>query len=615
MNHSIHRISNRISIGLVFVVIGCGPSPTIKPPVVTTAPSSPTTIPVVPEKFDSAKTEKESEKPDTDETLSTKADTTPVPPPESLERVLLLTQEGPLVIEIALTIDGQPFDAGLSRLTAEALAAGDTDGDGRATWKEVLASPKFKNGQFGNNPITADMTLKTITEQYDTNRDGLMNAAEVPKFITKNVAGARAFSLRSSKQNQGDNVNDSPVRRWLDEDGDKTISADEIAAAPVRLLARDADDDDLLVPSDFVAPAANLSPEGAVQRPTMSRRFGSEIAYWLGPKAKWNSVLVGLVDVCKIEDLGTDDVSIPNRDRPKPFPLVPGLFDRLDADKNGRLDVKEVAALATIEPQLKLVADFGHDAENKQPLAKLRLKSIAPEIADSVKVRLADESRLALSLPGATLEVYVRDATPPGNYEAQAEAILAMYDGDKNGYLEKKELPEENPGVSASFETLDTDGDGKIYVADIAAQLARQQAALYSQIQARAGDQEDAFFAALDGDADGRLSSREIASASARLAALDTDGNGKIDGDDNVPGSLALGLVRGDSQAENASLVAPPPAPRPRAADIPPWFARMDTNEDGEISPTEFLGSLAKFKSLDANGDGYLSLEEMTKGE
>jgi Ca2+-binding EF-hand superfamily protein len=42
----------------------------------------------------------------------------------------------------------------------------------------------------------------------------------------------------------------------------------------------------------------------------------------------------------------------------------------------------------------------------------------------------------------------------------------------------------------------------------------------------------------------------------------------------------------------------------------PEWFRRMDRNRDGDVSWREFLGPLAAFKNLDADGDGLITAAE-----
>ena len=39
----------------------------------------------------------------------------------------------------------------------------------------------------------------------------------------------------------------------------------------------------------------------------------------------------------------------------------------------------------------------------------------------------------------------------------------------------------------------------------------------------------------------------------------------------------------------------------------------MDANGDGEISPREFLGTKSQFDAMDANGDGLLDVEEISR--
>jgi Ca2+-binding EF-hand superfamily protein len=42
------------------------------------------------------------------------------------------------------------------------------------------------------------------------------------------------------------------------------------------------------------------------------------------------------------------------------------------------------------------------------------------------------------------------------------------------------------------------------------------------------------------------------------------------------------------------------------------WFQKMDRNQDGDISPREFIGSDEDFRKLDADGDGPISATEAT---
>jgi hypothetical protein len=172
----------------------------------------------------------------------------PAPP---RERVLLLTQDGPLVIDIQLSIDGEPPTAAFERVVDSALSAADNDGDGQASWTETLDNPRFAYGQFGNLAPEDESQRSQVIEMYDNNRNGLVERAELPRFITRNAGGSRSFSLTSSNEFRGDNRSRSPIRRVLDVDHDGAITEGELAGAVNRLLERDADDDEILTLADI----------------------------------------------------------------------------------------------------------------------------------------------------------------------------------------------------------------------------------------------------------------------------------------------------------------------------------------------------------------------------
>ena len=111
-------------------------------------------------------------------------------------------------------------------------------------------------------------------------------------------------------------------------------------------------------------------------------------------------------------------------------------------------------------------------------------------------------------------------------------------------------------------------------------------------------------FAFFDADHDGMLSAREIRSASASLAQLDRDGDGKITSDEMRPQRPANGhpVPQGEF----------PQGPPPRdMRPVPPLIAALDADRDGTISADELNGATEALKSLDTNGNGTLDPEEL----
>ena len=532
-------------------------------------------------------------------------------PAAGVERFLLFTHRTPLVVEVELRIGGSSHSEALGRLVEDVLKAADTDSDGHPTWKELTESKRFIYGQFGNLAINDDNAKKQVVDMYDSNKNGVVDRGEVPRFVTRNAGGARAFSIRGTADVRELGARETPLWQLLQSDDDQaTLSRQELAAAAGRLRSRDVDDDDVLLPGDLME-TAPLMP---FEAPTRNRRRGPDAANLLGDFSRWDMIAVNL----------DEQYALGGRLSPASFPLLPQLFQQLDANGDGRIVRKEYENLNGVPAHMRLAVEFDPpkpvDAEGAPagdpvpPLPQLKLVSLCAEL-EAIKLSVWQQpGRLLVQLGDLSLMLYAGDLVGGADYEARAKQLLESLDADKNGYLEAKEVSEEAQAQLVRFEAVDTDLDGKVYSGEIVAFLAQQQAALRAQVHAKAGDRDDPLFAALDDNGDDRLDGREIEAAADRLALLDRNGDELI-GVNEIPAAMFVGFARGSLENQDVLFAPPTIASRTPAADAPRWFTSMDTSRDSLISRREFLGTAEQFARLDANQDGFVDAGEAKSTE
>ena len=537
------------------------------------------------------------------------ANTQPAAPPAGVERFLLFTHKSPLVVEVEIRIGGGSHSQALARLVDDVLKAADTDADGRPTWKELTESKRFIYGQFGNLATNDDNAKKQVIDMYDANKNGVVDRAEVPRLVTRNAGGARAFSIRGTADLREVGARETPLWQLLQSDDDPTsLSRQELATAAGRLRSRDVDDDDVVLAGDL----EDTSPLMPGEMPTRNRRRGPDAAKLLGDYAQWDMIAVNL----------DEQYALGARLTPASFPLLPHLFEQLDANHDGRIVRQEYQNLNQVPAHVRLAVEFdppkpaaAADAPSGEPAAampsvpQLKLVALCRELEAIKRGVYEQQGRLLVQLGEMSLMLYASDLVGGADYEARAKQLLDSLDADKNGYLESKEVPEQAQAQLARFEAVDTDEDGKVYSGEIVAFLGQQQAALRAQIHAKAGDREDPLFATLDENGDDRLDGREIEAAADRLATLDRDGNGQISVDE-IPAGMFVGFARGSLENQDALFAPPTIASRIPPAEAPRWFTSMDTSRDGLISRREFLGTPEQFASLDANQDGFVDAGE-----
>jgi Ca2+-binding EF-hand superfamily protein len=387
----------------------------------------------------------------------------------------------------------------------------------------------------------------------------------------------------------------------LDADHDGAITAVEMAEAPAMLLRLDADDDQIITIADFKDDVQTMPGRMSNRRRTSE----PETAFLINDRTKWGAASYILQELYSYGD--------PVRE--SDWPLTPDLFATLDADGDGQLDRKEAEQLATVKPHIRLWARFGvKDDDDGARKTSLELESIDPSIEAAVTAVRSYQRRVSIELSRVEVEFFVNEDPALSNYEEVAEGQFNTFDTDGNGYLEEDEIPDQLPGFDVPFAGVDADEDGKVYLEELASFLKLRQRAYRGQVRARAADQEDALFTALDTNGDGRLHAREIAAVPAELAKMDINQDGKLKSHE-IPGSMVVGFVRGNPQQDDTLFVMPTGTSDVGKEDIPRWFVGMDTNRDGEVGVHEFLGTADRFAKFDKNTDGFISPAELPAGD
>jgi Ca2+-binding EF-hand superfamily protein len=192
---------------------------------------------------------------------------------------------------------------------------------------------------------------------------------------------------------------------------------------------------------------------------------------------------------------------------------------------------------------------------------------------------------LALLLGGSVLAQDRREpalpprpgAAPPGGFNANR--FFQQYDRNRDGYLERNELPEP---LREQFDRLDANHDGRISPEE----LQRGMASIMPR--RRPSDMIYVLIEMTDHDLD---ATKEVQRAYDILRRLDKNKNGKID-----PEEL---------KAEQEQLIK---------ARIDALFKDLDTNGDGRISREEARGQIrADFDRIDTNHDGFIERNELLR--
>jgi Ca2+-binding EF-hand superfamily protein len=543
-----------------------------------------------------------------------------VDPNQSTERVLLLLPGGPIILQLSITIDGQPYLAEQEKILDEMISSADANEDGRLAWEEAIASPTFRVGRMSRNqPKLEGDRLTIFLKQHDANGDGHVARAEARLLLAEN-SGGPGFSVQTFAGRQqsisllsADGVvlnsdtggtGRSPFEILLDTDADGILSRRELQASSWRLKLRDKNDDDALEFSELFDQSGRLS---VVSRAAQGRATPPPPIVWmLGPLADWEGLWSQLQQRYVRDGRLTADS----------FPNSRSMLVTLDKNGNALLDRDELTGLNDVKPHLAATANLGNAGEK---VDALKVSLDLPDTTASGALDAAGRS-FAVDLPGVRVALVADNARENWRQgvEQRAKSSLAQYDIDKNGYIEQSELPEGvRQPLTQQIQSWDANGDGKVYLEELIDFFGRSQRPNWSRVSVGAAAQDHPLFYALDANGDSQLGLRELESASERLLSFDKNDDGRLAADE-VPVSVRIAISRAvyvnqlvqSGTAIGRGRVVAAGQVEPTTTSHPVWFTRMDVNRDGDVSRREFLGPLEKFTTFDTNGDRFIDAAE-----
>ena len=502
--------------------------------------------------------------------------------------VLLLLDGGPLHLRLNVALSGKPLGESRRQLVARLMESLDKNKDGKLSRVEAQQSPLLRTKQ---RPGASQFLEKLKAESNLTRRD-------VEQAVDR--LGGETVAYR---QDLSSSQNDVEVFKLLDADSSGTLDQVELDAARDLIISKDGDGDECVAFQEFFPPPPPVDPLQVAVTP-------------MTPTAA--TPLAQVADM--VRDIS--EPLLPAR-LLKKYDRRP--FDRqltaaelgwtaervaaIDTDGSGKLDGAELAHLAAAPPDVDLSVD----------LKSLQGEGGLLQVQGTGGKRLDDSSRLdyaKLSFGGAVVTFSLRNLDPEKSSIDNAMQVFNQLDADANGYLDKDETSLRTRFQRELFELMDVDGDNKLFADEMKAFIRGRGEPAATICKMNVYDTGYGFFMALDGNADGRVSVREMRHAAESLAQLDRDGKPGVEQKEPVR-HFHIEFVRGSYPLFGPSeqLLAQTPAFQQRRPSGPIWFQRMDRNNDGDLTWNEFLGPREVFHQLDGDADSLVDPQEATKAK
>ncbi|HMC65847.1 MAG TPA: EF-hand domain-containing protein [Gemmataceae bacterium] len=532
---------------------------------------------------------------------------------EDFQDLVFLGDHGPVILRLHILIDGKAFSAMWDEAIRSLFQFLDRNGDGVLSKEEAERAPKVQRlaqqaraGFFSPAPGgTASMSdLDTDPE------DGKVTLDELRKYYRQYDFGALELTFAPVQDFASVALTDA-LFTHLDRNKDGKLSKEELAAAPSVLQILDVDDDELISIQELL-PELGTGMYGQVAVGRGQAGAGADI----GAMA-----LLSRTDAANRLAVAQQMLRRYDRDKNQKLSrseigLEKAVFDKLDTNHDGELEVTELMRLLRRLPDCEMIFRLGK--AGREPRAAVYHPNGQPR-ALNFEVQPTGNGALVLSAGGAQVKLLADPRILPDYNLGSRGNYLQLFrnaDSGQKGYLLMKDV--ERPQfqqLKLLFSFADRDGDGKLTEKELGVYLDLQAKLAVGFTSLAVTDQGRGLFEALDANHDSRLSVRELRTAWSRLAAWDRNGDGCIDKTE-IPGQFLITVSRGRFQfAGRPGYGGQGMFPTLVPTRGPLWFRKMDRNGDGDVSRREFLGKPEDFDKIDSDHDGLISVEEAEKAD
>ncbi len=537
--------------------------------------------------------------------------------PGDAQYALFMGDNGVIVLKLDIQISGKSPRGSYESYVDSLMKSLDKNQDGVVTVEEAKGKYLTARDAQQAQLIPQSESVPADSSPDISPADGKISRQEFLAYFKR--IGLQPFLMQfQPNPNQGQagnrqarqpaaNTAEVPLFARLDTNGDGKLSAAELTGALRTLRKLDLDDDETislaeLNPINNQFAVQQQQQQNGVRTPSTSPFLGT------GSDESLQKQIRRLIDKYDSIDpvkSGVDGAKVRNQKLSRQeLGLSVAEFSRFDGDGDGQLDFDELRQFLTSpDPTITIVINV----DSTEPLAA---KSVRDELQEKLKTTPDGSANINL---GTTQLSVIRGASyDVGTAETFLKPQFMAADTDANGYLEKSEA-ERAFLYGATFETLDTDKNGKVFLDEVIAYFQVRFDAARSRTVLSINEQGRTLFEILDTDRDRRLSFRELQAAADKLSLWDKDGDGMLS-ESEVPLQYRLTISRGTLPALGGNFLidagmvqAGTPAERTSG---PLWFRKMDKNRDGEVSHREFLGETATFEQLDRNHDDFIDLTE-----